>query len=195
MKGSACRDFHPLTTPLSAAMFAMAAAGVTRWNFHGCTQGAYTAIAYNTSAGAPDVPEVRPLFYGMWAMTMMAARNAIVTQQSVVTTNPLVRVWSVADVDGMTRIVVIHKDPNATSLATVTVTPANGAAFGTAQLYRMQPASGGVFAKVGISFAGQTFDGSQDGLPLGTRTPEAVPANGGTFSFTVPQASIAILEY
>jgi hypothetical protein len=176
------------------SVLAHVAVGIERYNFHGCTGGAYTAIGYDTSAGAPDTPKVNALFYGMWVLATATRKGATMLSATVTSSNPLVRVWAMMDSDGKTRVVIIHKDGNATAPATVTVTPASGPASGSAILARLAPSSGGLFTKSGISFGGLTFDGSPDGKPQGTPVSEKVPAAGGAFVFTVQPASLAVLD-
>jgi hypothetical protein len=52
-----------------------------------------------------------------------------------------------------------------------------------------------VSATYGLTYAGQIFDGSMDGKPLGLRTPMQVPASAeGSFTFELPPASVALLS-
>lgn len=173
------------------AMFVRAQVGVSRWNFHGCPSGPYTAIAYENTAD--DAPDVRPLYYAMWAFATATANGAALLNVTTASSNALIRAYAAADADGAAlRVVLIHKDANATSPAAVTVRGAGGRA-GAGSLVRLAPAAGGIFAKSGLAFGGLTFDGSTDGRPRGTPTSEPVPFAGGAWSFALPPASIAIL--
>ena len=93
-------------------------------------------------------------------------------------------------------VVVVHKDLAAAAAADVSVLPAAGAAAAppTATLLRLLAAGNNATARFGVSFAGQTFDGSTDGLPLGERVAESVPLVGGRYAFSLPPRSAAILE-
>ena len=100
----------------------------------------------------------------------------------------------------MTRVVLIHKDPNAQANASITVLPPTGAQLKeAATLTRGLPGDRGMAAAwdSSISLAGQTWGATTDGTP--TRAPgvpasESVPAGGkGEFSFELPPASFAIL--
>lgn len=180
------------------SLFAHAAAGITRWNYHGCTGGAYTAIAYEDKTA--DVPTVNPLYYGIWAFTVATQKDSVVYNASITsTTNPYVKVWSTQDASGIWRVTVIHKDVNATSPAQVTIAPpasspaAAAVQFGAASLVRLAPSSGSVFSTNGLSFGGLTFDGTTTGKPSGTPVSEPVPENGrGGYTFNVQPTSVVI---
>ena len=65
-------------------------------------------------------------------------------------------------------------------------------------MLRLQAPSVGAKHGDGITYAGQTFDGSSDGKPRGERAPEAVPAASATsaavcFDFSLPPLSAAML--
>jgi hypothetical protein len=164
--------------------------GVLRWNFHGCPEGAYTAIAYaNTSADAPDV---RPLFYGMLAFTV-ATRDAELFDAKVTSTNGLVRAHVARTSSGGWIATVIHKDPGAAGAARATLRLPAGAR-GAGVLVRLLAPENDVLARRGLTFRGQTFDGTTDGTPSGAEVTEKVaPAADGTYAFDVAPGSVAIL--
>ena len=173
-------------------LFNAAAAGISRWNFHGCPEGAYTAVAY-PSPTTSDVPDVRPLFYGIWLFTQATAHRASTYAPAVTTSNPLIKVHASRDGGGVWRVVLIHKDASAgVGAARVTVAAPAGAA-GAASLLRMAPTSGGASAHNGIYLSGLTFDNSTDGRPVGTLVPEAVPLAAGGYAFDLDAASLVLL--
>lgn len=197
----ACGGEYGISDTFAASLWSvdmlmyMATAGVTRFNFHGCAQGAYTAIAYNNTAA--DVPDVRPLFYGMWMATQLTAHHAVVYNTSGTNSNPgLISSWSTKDEQGVWRVVIIHKDYNATGPAAVTVAlPAGVTLNGSAQLARLAPQNRDVTSRYGLDYSGLTFDGSTDGRPVGTFAPESVApsADGSSYSFSVNPTSIVLL--
>jgi hypothetical protein len=131
------------------------------------------------------------------AFTAATANHARLFDVTITyTTNPMVKIWSSVDVNNVARTVIIHKDPNATDLCSVTLSPPSGKSFSAAAtLSRMAPAADGAKAEYGIKFAGQTFDGSQDGKPLGLKSTETVDVTKNQYAFYVAPASIVILEY
>ena len=154
--------------------------------------GPYTAIAYADIT--QDVPDVRPLFYGLWAFTDASQHYANVMKATVTSSNPLVKAWATLDARGTWRVVVVHKDSNATSAAGVTVQPPAGVTGATGALRRLASA-GGIFATSDLSFGGLTFDGSTTGKPSGTPVSEKVVPQSGAYAFSVPPASIAVLSF
>ena len=179
-------------------LLALAEVGVSQFNFHGGPKQGdhYTAISF------PDLPNsttpaVRPLFYGMLAATVATANGSSAWAAGVDSTNSLIKAHALRDAAGTTlRVVVVHKDLAAAAAADVSVLPAAGAAAAppTATLLRLLAAGNNATARFGVSFAGQTFDGSTDGLPLGERVAESVPLVGGRYAFSLPPRSAAILE-
>jgi len=173
----------------------VAAVGVSQWSFHGGPRASdrYTSVAF---PGLPNstVPDVRPLFYGMLAATVATANSSSSWAAQVASTNPLIKAHALRDAAGATtRVVLVHKDLGAADAASVSIT-VGGAAPPSATLLRLVAAGNNATAKSGISFAGQTFDGSQDGLPLGQRVTESVSLIGGAYAFLLPPRSAAVLE-
>ena len=48
--------------------------------------------------------------------------------------------------------------------------------------------------RYGLSWAGQTYDGTTDGTPRGKRVGATIPSSDGKFYFGVHPATIAVLE-
>jgi hypothetical protein len=197
----ACGGAYGISDTMAAALWAVdtlfnvAAVGVTRWNFHGCFAGAYTAIGYNNTSA--DIPDVRPLFYGMWVFTEATAHHAVIYNTTTVSsTNSYIKSHSTLDQFGTWRVVVVHKDYNATQDAQITVQlPAGVKLTQAASLATLKTSSGEITSRYGLSFQGQTFDGSQDGKPVGPPAPTSVPAStdGASYTFTMSPTSIAVL--
>jgi hypothetical protein len=132
----------------------------------------------------------------MLAATYATANASAPWAAAVQSTNPLIKAHALRDASGMTRVVVTHKDLAASVAAAVTVDPgAAGASAAGGALFRLVVAGNDASAKSGVSFAGQTFDGSVDGFPVGVQRTEAVPLVGGAFSFSLPPRSAALLVY
>jgi len=173
------------------ALLTHAEAGILRWNFHGCPEGAYTAVAYADVQA--DEPDVRPLFYGMYAFTF-ATRGGALYGAKVASSSDLIRAHAARTPGGEWRVTVVHKDPRAAGAARVTVVLPRGAARGAGELSRLVAPRNDAFATAGITFAGQTWDGTTTGAPSGERVTEAVPpAADGAYAFDVPPGSVAVL--
>jgi hypothetical protein len=175
-------------------LLAVAEVGVSSWNFHGGPQAGnhYTAIAFPNSPQKGTTPEVRPLYYGMWAAAVATAGGGVPWAQTVRATNPAVVAHTLVDSAGGVRVAVMHKDLNATADCLASVVPPSASVQQQATLYRLA-AGGNASATHGVSFMGQTFDGSADGLPLGAKTGEVVKLVDGAYAFRLPPRSAAIL--
>eukprot|EP01102_Stenamoeba_stenopodia_P007627 TRINITY_DN2143_c0_g1_i2.p1 TRINITY_DN2143_c0_g1~~TRINITY_DN2143_c0_g1_i2.p1 ORF type:complete len:300 (-),score=40.39 TRINITY_DN2143_c0_g1_i2:283-1182(-) len=173
-------------------MFNLANVSADGVNFHNSGQAYYNAISYNSSSS--DVPSVHPLYYAIYAMAKTIGTGAKLVPYNITqSTNEMIKIWSVVNDDNQTiHVVVIHKDMNATQPATITLSLANDYQS-TAQLTRLTAPS--VTSEYGLNFAGQTFDGSQDGYPVGEETYTTVTMNSNRqFVFTLDPLSVAFLE-
>jgi hypothetical protein len=175
-------------------LFEFAAIGTSRWNFHGMPRGSYSALVYEDIS--KDDVQVQPLFYGLLAFQTAAAKGAAMLKVSTVhSTNALIKCHAVVDAAGSVRVVVIHKDPEATTSATISVipaTPLSGSANGT----RLLPGPQGILSRWsdGISFGGLTWGQTTDGSPAGTPAHESVAVGAdGAFTLSLPPSSIVIL--
>jgi len=194
-------------------LFHAAKHNMTRWNFHGCPQGAYTPIALEGKVSPVDqrYSVARPLYYGMWLVSDAIARNAHVvpTHQS----SP----W---DVNETIASFATHTEqwlpepggPNCTSRSTIvvlnrqwrthtkvrvkaTVRGLSGSHLGTAYGRRLAPASHQLGATHGIYFAGLTFDNTTDGLPHGQYAPFSVSVSKeGALEFDLDSISIVTIS-
>lgn len=168
--------------------------GVNQFNFHGGPQknSHYSPIAF------PDwpkstVPAVRPLFYGMWLVTAATANASVVWSSAVQSSNAAITAHVLRDKNGVMRVVVVHKDLAATASAANVVVVFPGAPDRDATLMRLLADGNNATATNGVTWNGQTFDGSADGLPVGDKTPETVAQDNGSFAFSMPPRSVALL--
>jgi hypothetical protein len=145
------------------------------------------------------VPKVRPLYYGFLAWSEFAANYSTIVNATVLASD-VDNVRAYGAVDGLTgavRTLVLHRDYNATEPLEVTVTVQGGGPTlpPVASLVRLWAPQEGVLAKNGVTWGGQTFDGTQTGLPVGVRQEEPVPidASGNSYTFFLYPASAAML--
>jgi len=171
-------------------LFNLASIGGKGMNFHGGGTGPYTAIGYKSQA--TTVPEVRPLYYAMWFFSNIARTQARITEPQVTSSNKMIKIWSTEDAKGITTVTVIHKDMTATAPAVITIKPTKRLTT-DAQLYILESKTG-LNTTYGIYLAGQTFDGSTGGLPVGRQaTVPVTPDMSGNYVFKVEVTSIALL--
>jgi len=170
-------------------MLNMALVNVSRINFHGGGTGPYTAIAY--SSDDATIPDVRPLYYGMLTFATSTAGNAAFTTNQVKSSNPLIKVFTLTRSSSWV-VVVIHKDMDATQDADVSVSLPSGRG-GTASLGIVSAKD--VYASDGLKIFGQTFDGTQNGKPMGSQVFDSVKPDGsGAYRFTLKRFNVAVLE-
>jgi hypothetical protein len=84
--------------------------------------------------------------------------------------------------------VLLNKDEGATGNVSVSI---HG--YDHAQIYRLSAPS--YQSTTGVSFAGQTFDGSGDGTIQGTQIVETVDAENGLFQISMPVTSAALVVF
>ena len=140
---------------------------------------------------------VQPMYYAFRLFNLATASYSALLHARVTATDPLIKVWPVhSSVTGTISVVVLHKNANATAATTVSVSLGVRQSMyaRTATISRMH-SSGGLTAQFGIRLAGQTYDGSVDGQPVGTRTDEEVQREvDGAFVFKVEPLEVVLLQ-
>ncbi len=164
------------------AMFQLASVGVAGVNLHGPS---HYAVFDFTTGGAL---EVRGLYYAMRLFSLATAQHGRplpVTVQA----GWQVRAWAYVGADGATRVAVINEDPTRTSQVSVSVGPTARRATER----RLTAAS--LDATTAITFGGQTWSTSLDGLPVGSAVEVPVPVQSGTseLRFTLGPGSATLL--
>jgi hypothetical protein len=186
-----------------------AAANISRFNFHGCEDGAYTPIDTrskrlpNATAAWQTYAWAKPLYYGMWAAADATARDAHVVAHALrwsgaAAAPPNVVVHTTLSLTPPARAVavVIHKDVAHNATAVGVVLSLGAACAGrAARVRRGFPANASFSARGGISFGGQSFDGSVDGAPVGTPVEETLKLDAtGPASLTVHPVSFVVVD-
>ena len=128
---------------------------------------------------------LRPNYYGFY-MFQEATQNGAKLLPVSTTTSANVSIWATIDAAGIVRVVVLNKDE--TNSGTVNITLAG---YGSASLKTLTAAS--VTATTGVSYGGQTFDGSTDGTIQGTLSTPAVTPTSGVYTFAIAPTSAALL--
>ena len=164
---------------------------------------AYTAIEYD-AVTTSDVFRVKPLYYGMWAVASAIANGAVMVVANVSTSSPLLKAYALrtsttphdsSNLSLSWRVVLLHKDVNATGVARACVQLPAAQVGHSAVVWRLQAPS--PWATTGITWAGQSFDGSTDGWPVGPVKNESVTRDPHTqcFNFDVSPGSVVLFEY
>ena len=96
--------------------------------------------------------------------------------------------WATVDASGTPRLAIINKDENSTGSVGIQLS-----GYSHAQVYRLTAPT--YLSTSGVTFAGQTFDGSMDGTMQGIQTIESVDASDGIFLISMPITSAALVVF
>jgi hypothetical protein len=173
---------------MSDAMFNLASVGTDGVNIFS-DEGIYdlldfpslSACTINVTGGC----NVDPNYYG-FQLFQEATQNSAKFLPVSTTTSANVSVWATIDAAGIIRIAVLNKDQ--TNSGTVGITLAG---YGNASLKTLTAPS--VTATRGVSYGGQTFDGSTDGTIQGILSTPVVTPTSGVYTFAITPTSAALL--
>jgi Glycosyl hydrolase family 79 C-terminal beta domain len=176
-------------------MFNLAQVGVVGVNFHSATGAYYTPFRFERSfvrTGTGDswravyTPTVNPLYYGILLFNQATANDTHLLPVDT-TTQGNIRVWATLDAQRVVRVVLLNKDTALRGKARIQLSSPRASGV----LTRLRAPS--VNATKGVTLAGQTFDDTVDGLPLGSYTSEQVVPKNGSYSLELPPATAALL--
>ena len=140
-----------------------------------------------------DTPTVQPLWYALKFFAIATANYSQHVKVDITgTTNKYNKVWALISKMNVLSVVILHKDLQATTPANVSFTLPSSTLFPIARAVRLESSS--PYNEFKIQFAGQTYDGSSDGTPVGDFAFETVtPSKTGTYTvFIQPISSILI---
>ena len=178
-------------------LFYSASAGLSEYVFHSHDGNLshYPPIVWQDSED--DTPTVQPEFYALLFFALATSSDSQLVQFAVTdSSNDRVRVWPTVSDSGVIKVVVLHKDLNATLPASVVLDLSSSltAPYPVAELIRLTCDS--PYATYGISFAGLTYDGTVDGTPSGEVLIENVMADdGGRYAFSVSPISLVMIRF
>jgi len=122
-------------------------------------------------------------------------KSVALTPTKTNSTNPLIIPHVFLDLNaGTLRVVAVHMDiqTNESVQVVVNVTNFNNKLSNQAGLVKYEGPS--VYSVLGLSIGGQTFDGSPDGTPQGSRSPTPVTGVNGIYTFTLAPTTAGLLE-
>lgn len=169
-------------------LFELAHVGLDGVNFHGGGVSHYTAIKedIDKASGKAIISASAP-YYGMLVFCEAVAHEAHFLPVKTAGPAAGLKFWATVDRTGTVRVVVINK--NLTQPAEVEMRLLGKQTGAT--LKRLEAPS--LDATTGITYAGQTFDGSADGSSVGAVRQEAVPEQEGALRFLLAPASAVLL--
>jgi hypothetical protein len=133
-----------------------------------------------------EVREIQSLYYGMLFFAQATAHQGQLLPVTLNTSANL-KAWATLDpTNGDVNIAIINKDTTASGSIQLTVP-----GYKRGLVKRLLAPS--FSAITGITIGGQTFDGSQDGKPVGTAYGEFTRSQNGTFEVSVGPTSAFLL--
>ena len=143
-----------------------------------------------------------PLYYAMRFVTEATRNFAEMVSVVEKTTNPLIKIFAFrqglnagSDFRSQTsevRVVILHKDYNATSPTSVNISITTQHSPYAGHYIVLKADS--IFSNFGLTYAGQTYDDSRDGMPMGRFISQSVQADSsGVYHLLVQPASAVLL--
>lgn len=195
MNSIACNGQAGITDTFASALWAidatfeLARTGLDGVNFHMDTDDAYGAFLFNVNNAAKpyiySINVVRPEYYGLLFFQQAAPAGSKLLPVRLSTSANL-KAWATIGPDKTVRVSLINKDRNTSGTVTI-----NLGGYGTGTLVRLIAPL--YQSKTGVTFGGQTFDGSPDGAAQGTSAYETVAPRDGVYSVPMPRTSAAYL--
>jgi hypothetical protein len=171
-------------------MFEYANVGVDGVNWHG-GGGPYTYFSIYSAQKAGvstfTLAAVNPLYYGLLFFQAATGNGAHLLPVTLDTLANL-KAWATIDASSTPRLVLINKDENLTGTVDITLS-----GYSHAQIYRLTAPS--YQSTSGVTFAGQTFDGSTNGAIQGAQTVESVDVSDGVFEVSIPVTSAVLVVF
>jgi Glycosyl hydrolase family 79 C-terminal beta domain/IPT/TIG domain len=172
-------------------MFEFLKAGADGVNWHDANNGnPYSMFTFGKAdmggTGVYTLQNLRPLYYGLWFFQEATMHGTRLLSMNV-NSNANIKTWATIDKQNVIRIAVINKDKSFDGTLNISVPGYSG----TAQVTRLTAPN--YQATDGVSFGGQTFDGSIDGTPLGSPANETLAPSNGTYNVSVQPTSAVLL--
>jgi hypothetical protein len=170
------------------AMFEYANVGVDGVNWHtGYYCCGYDAFVFNIRSAGQNttyaLTSVNPLYYGM-LFFQTATGNGAHLLPVTLNTQANLKAWAT----GTTRLVLLNKDEDSTGTVAISLS-------GYSHVQILRPTAPSYLSTSGVTFAGQTFDGSTNGVLQGTQTVESADLSGGVVEVSMPITSAALVIF
>lgn len=167
------------------SLFHLATVGVDGVNITSDEGDFYDLFGFTTTSAPYHLSFVAPEYYGTLVF-QQATQNGAKLLPVTLTTSSNISVWATIDATGAVRVLVINKDQSASGNVNIRLS-----GFGTGTLSRLLAPA--VSSKTGVTWAGQTFDGSADGMIQGTASTTTVVPNSNVYTFSIAPTSAALL--
>jgi hypothetical protein len=166
-------------------MFHLASVGVDGVNIFSDEGDSFDLFYFTTTSAPYHISSIAPEYYGVLVF-QQATQDGAKLLPVTLTTSSNISVWATIDASNTVRVLVINKDQSASGNVSVTLT-----GFGNGTLSKLVAPS--VSSKTGVTWAGQTFDGSTDGTIQGTASTTTVVPVANVYTFSITPTSAALL--
>jgi hypothetical protein len=166
-------------------MFNLASVGVDGVNIFSDEGDSFDLFYFTTTSAPYQISSIAPEYYGVLVF-QQATQDGAKLLPVTLTTSSNISVWATIDASNTVRVLVINKDQSASGNVSVTLT-----GFGNGTLSELLAPS--VSSTAGVTWAGQTFDGSTDGTIQGTASTTTVVPVGNIYTFSMTPGSAALL--
>jgi len=185
-------DTYPTALWAPDIMFNYLINGMDGVNWHTDPYTIYRLFLFNwkTAKGATTytLETVNPDYYGLLVFAQMAGRGAQLLPVSPISDSN-VSIWATVDNTSTAHVLVINKDESATGDVIINLL---GYTKGTVR-YLQAPS---ITSKTGLTFGGQTFDGSTDGTIQGQLVTSTITAQNGVFTLpAMPVTTAAVIDF
>jgi hypothetical protein len=173
--------------------FELANAGVDGVNLHNAGMNPYSVIKEDVDqkTGRTHAIAASAPYYGMLVFAEAVANEArlVPVEHAAGAGSSRVKWWAMLDKAGALRVVVMNKELKGAANVSLRADHFRG----PARLKRLEAPSPG--ATAGIRYAGQTYEGSTDGNPLGALQEEAIAISDGVLRFALAPASAVLVTF
>lgn len=173
-------------------LFRLADVGADGVNLHSAFNCAYDPIEVEkqTSPGslATFSTTARPEYYGLLLFQEATGNHAHLVAATLTPASAGLSAWATVDEKGTHRLVVINKNEKKDGTIQVKI-----AGYTHVQVARLTADS--YLATDGVTLAGQTFDGSTDGKPVGKMSLETCGLKDGVFVIPIGVTSAALITF
>jgi hypothetical protein len=174
---------------LPDALFNLANVGTDGVNVFSDEGDQYDLVGFPSTSGCTiNVTSgcfVRPNYYG-FLIFQEATQNSAKFLPVSNTTSANVSVWATKDASNVIRVLVLNKDQSNSGTVNITLS-----GYSTGVLKTLTCSA--VTCTTGVSYAGQTFDGSTTGSITGTYSPTNLTPSANVYSFSMGTTSAALL--
>lgn len=134
-----------------------------------------------------SIKSINPLYYGLLLFQAATGKQARMLPVTL-NTQANLKAWATIDSTGTPRLVLINKDKSQSGSVSVAMP-----GYSRASLIRLLAPS--YTSTSGVTFGGQTLDGSREGMPHGTPKSEGFNGSNGVFQIPMPVTSAALVVF